>query len=299
MKLNYFNIKNFGDALNPIIFYKLLPGFFDEDPSVNFFGIGSIIGENMKAFQRKIIFSSGYAYGKLPILDTSFDIVCVRGPLTAKALKLDNALAITDGAALLREFNFKPEKKEYEFSFMPHIGSETKFPWKNICTEAGINYVSPTADPMFVISEILKSKVVVAEAMHFAIVADTLRVPWVAVKAYSSVNSFKWQDWTGSLNMSYRPWSLGSLFEHGSLSNKLRQKTRNRLPGMAYDALTRTYLGYQNIFLKDATVRKLRNVRDLAPQLSNEHYLNSKTDGLLEKLEVVRKRYDHVYSNRV
>ena len=291
MKLNYFNIKNFGDALNPIIFYRLLPGFFDEDPSVNFFGIGSIIGNNMRVFQRKVIFSSGYAYGKVPALDASFDLVCVRGPLTAKALKADNRLAITDGAALLREFKFQPGKKEHEYSFMPHVESETNFPWKDICTEAGMNYVSPTADPMFVISEILKSKVVVAEAMHFAIVADTLRVPWIAVKAYPGINDFKWRDWTRSLNMDHHAWSLGSLFETESLNKKLRRKTGNRLPALLYNALTKSYLGYQDLFLRDATVRKLKNIKVLAPQLSNENYLNSKIDGLLEKLEVVKNKY--------
>ena len=291
MRLNYFNkINNFGDALNPLIFNKLLPDFFDDDPSCDFFGIGSIIGDTMKESLHKIIFSSGFAYGSLPTLDSSYEILCVRGPLTAKALKIDQALGITDGAALVREFRFQKLKKEYEFSFMPHHRSETKYPWKNVADETGINYVSPLSDPLFVIDEILKSKVVIAEAMHFAIVADVLRVPWIAVKAYPGINDFKWHDWTQSLHMSYNPASLGSLFEETSLNEKLRQKTANKLPSSFYKAMTQTYIGLQG-FLRDATVRKFRKVLKLAPLLSNENVLDEKTDRLLEKLEYVKGKY--------
>jgi len=298
MKLNYYNVNNFGDALNPLIFYKLLPNFFDNEPSTEFFGIGSIIGENMKKFKRKIIFSSGFAYGKAPVIDSSFEMVCVRGPLSAKALKIEKELAITDGAALLREFNFPSLRKDYAFSFMPHFESEKKYPWKTLCAEIGINYVSPTADPMFIIDEILKSKVVVAEAMHFAIVADVLRVPWIAVKAYPGINDFKWHDWTQSLDMVYKPESLASLFEEASLDKKLRQKTANKLPAFVYSAMARSYVGYQDLYLKDATVRKFKKITNVAPQLSKDRDLNVKVGDLLEKLEVIKNRHKkHCYDN--
>src|SRR5436190_19716735 len=101
MRLRYFESKNFGDALNPHLFNRLLPNFFDDDPSTDFFGIGSILGFNMfKNANRKIIFSSGFAYGTKPTIDDTFDIFCVRGPLTAKALSLSEKLAIADGGIL-------------------------------------------------------------------------------------------------------------------------------------------------------------------------------------------------------
>lgn len=292
MRLNYFKrINNFGDALNPLIFHKLLPGFFDDDPSSDFFGIGSIIGDTMKKFAHKIIFSSGYAYGSLPTFDSTYDIVCVRGPLTAQALKIDQTLAITDGAALLREFKFQQSEKKYEFSFMPHFESEMKYRWKDIALETGVNYVSPLADPLSVINEILKSRVVIAEAMHFAIVADVLRVPWIAVKAYPGINDFKWRDWTQSLNMTYHPVSLAALFEGTSLDKKLRQKTGNRLPSFVYKTMTKSYLSYQKSYLINATIRNFEKIMKLQPQLSNESTLTEKSDRLLEKLEFVTRKY--------
>ena len=291
MRLNYYKGNNFGDALNPLIFHKLLPDFFDDDPAIDFFGIGSIIGANMKEYERKIIFSSGFAYGTKPTLDASYDIISVRGPLTAKALNIDPNLGIVDGAALLREFNFTKPAKAYDFTFMPHFESEKKYPWEKICREAGIHYVSPTSDPLFVIDEILKSKTVIAEAMHYAIVADVLRVPWIAVKAYPGINDFKWNDWTKSLDMEYNPTSLGSLFQEPELNKKLKEKTNGKLPGAIYTMLTKAYIGYQEVYLKGATVKGLRDVTRLAPQLSKDNVFHEKTDRLLEKLSLVRQKY--------
>lgn len=34
---------------------------------------------------KKIIFSSGFAYGKILKIDASYNFICVRGPLTAQA----------------------------------------------------------------------------------------------------------------------------------------------------------------------------------------------------------------------
>src|SRR3569623_1144475 len=43
------------------------------------------------------------------------------------------------------------------------------------------------------------------EAIHGAIVADTLRVPWIPVACSPEVAPFKWIDWTQSLGLDYRP----------------------------------------------------------------------------------------------
>ena len=134
MKLCYYSEKqNLGDAINPLIFNKFLPDFFDNNEEEKFLGIGSIIGfpEFHKA-EKKIVFSSGFAYGELPKIDDSYDFICVRGPLTAKKLGLDIKTAITDGAILINTFDFGTPEKIYKYSFMPHIGSESFYPWKEL-----------------------------------------------------------------------------------------------------------------------------------------------------------------------
>jgi succinoglycan biosynthesis protein ExoV len=46
---------------------------------------------------------------------------------------------------------------------------------------------------------------VLTEAMHGAIVADTLRVPFVPLVSSREISSFKWMDWTLSMDLPYRP----------------------------------------------------------------------------------------------
>jgi hypothetical protein len=46
---------------------------------------------------------------------------------------------------------------------------------------------------------------VVAEAMHAAIAADALRIPWVATSLYDHVATLKWLDWCESLSLLYSP----------------------------------------------------------------------------------------------
>lgn len=292
MRLKYYTKPNFGDALNPIIFNKLLPGFFDEDPARDFFGIGSILGLPMvKKANKKIIFSSGFAYGNLPRLDSSYDIISVRGPLSAKALKIDQKLGIVDGALLLREFDFEKVDKIYDFSFMPHWESELRYPWKQLCDEAGIHYVSPTANPHFIMDEILKSKCVIAEAMHFAIVADTLRVPWISVKSYSSINDFKWRDWTTSLNMNFDPIPLAGLYSPEVVKAFLQRKGPVNILNPVYDAIASIRAGYEHLFLKKRVIEGFEKAKKSDPQLSSDSLFNSKVDNLMDRLNFVEQKY--------
>lgn len=90
---------------NPIIFNTLLPDVFDGNRTEIFIGIGSILGlkKGYPETRKKYVFSSGFAankpdtYGTLPQIDQSCEILCVRGPLTAKALNIPETKAVTDG----------------------------------------------------------------------------------------------------------------------------------------------------------------------------------------------------------
>ena len=278
--------------MNPMIFNKFLPNFFDEDPEHDFFGIGSILGLSMvKKARRKIILSSGFAYGSIPEIDASYDIICVRGPLTAKALNINKKLGIADGALLLKEFGFAQVDKEYDFSFMPHWESEKKYPWKKICAEAGINYVSPTSDPNFIIQEILKSKSVIAEAMHFAIVADTLRVPWTPVKCYPSINEFKWRDWTSSLEMEFSPFQIVGLHDPTVIEDFLRRKSPVNFPNMFYRVLAEARSGYEDIFLKSQVIKGFKKAKNRVPQLSKDSLLSEKVEALMNKVHYTERKY--------
>lgn len=206
---------NFGDDLNPVIWKHYLPELLDDDPASVFVGIGTVLSERMRQAlrerlppgARKVVFGTGTGYGAHPTLDESWDVRCVRGPLTAAALGLDARLAITDPAILLAAMPTytAPVTPQQTVSFMPHRASKRKGDWAAICAMAGVRYLDP-ADPVDdVIEGIRSSQLVVCEAMHAAIVADAFRVPWMPVVCYDHILGFKWEDWCRSLGMTYRP----------------------------------------------------------------------------------------------
>ena len=215
MKLFYYetrsHAKNFGDELNPWLWPKLLPELNDCSNNI-FVGIGTLLNESTTELvvpaRNVIFFSTGVGYGRSLRFraPSNWKIYCVRGPLSAKRLNLPDSLAITDGAALLKRY-FTPiseAKRRYGFSYMPHFRHGSRDLFKAVCKRAGIHYIDPTGEIEEIIADILHSKVLISEAMHGAIAADTLRVPWIPVRTSPKILPFKWQDWCASVRLPYR-----------------------------------------------------------------------------------------------
>jgi succinoglycan biosynthesis protein ExoV len=214
MKLYYYDRHaNFGDGMNAWLWPRLLPGSFDAEDGISFSGIGTIIGPDMPLSRRWIVFTSGVGYDGVPkdFGGAGWSIVAVRGPLTAAALGLEARAAVTDGAILLAtlpEYTALSESKRDGIIFMPHHQTDGDADWLEVCRRAGVEYLPARLDSREVIARIRGAKLVLAEAMHAAIVADTMRVPWVPITGSPQVNSFKWLDWARSLQMSYEPIAL-------------------------------------------------------------------------------------------
>lgn len=209
---------NFGDDLNgwlwPLIFGKAS----DMGKDVLFYGIGSILSKStnlvdINTHLTKIIFGTGVRPGFEPIkTDKNWDIKFVRGPLSSMALG-GNVKYITDAAYCIRSMEAFPTflnaKKIHEISVMPHISSISKFDWQSICEKLGVNYISPHSESGVeqTIKDIASSKYVISEAMHGAIVADLLRVPWnrfvlsTPTGEGSVISEFKWMDWLFSIKI--------------------------------------------------------------------------------------------------
>jgi len=218
MKLWYYRdpAGNFGDDLNPWLWSRLLPGYFDEQPDALFLGIGTIIRAGLPAAARKVVLGSGMGYGEPPHLDQTWEFHCVRGPLTAARLGLPASLATTDAAALVSTVFEAGRHPRRDVSFMPHHVSATLFDWRPLCRRLGIRYVDPAAAVEPTLAALAGSRLVIADAMHAAILADTLRIPWVPVTIYGHANPFKWNDWCASLGLEYEPVRLPAPFDNSN-----------------------------------------------------------------------------------
>ena len=213
MKLHYFRSRhgNFGDDLNGWLWPELMPGVWDSGADgITFVGVGTILNKLVPDSRLKIVLGSGVGYAPLPsgLHDGSWDVLAVRGPLSARAAGLPADKAITDGAILLSWLPGlvkRPQERTGGVVFVPHVSSAETGAWEDICERLGITYVDPRWDFRKVFALIGDARLVLADAMHAAIVADTFRVPFVPLVSSSEISSFKWMDWTLSMDLPYRP----------------------------------------------------------------------------------------------
>lgn len=99
--------------------------------------------------------------------------------------------------------------------FMPHFESLAHGARGDAAAAADIELIDPRGDPASIIAAIGRCQLLLSEAMHGAIVADALRVPWVALRPLAPVHRAKWCDWADALGMevAFQPLTASSLSE--------------------------------------------------------------------------------------
>jgi succinoglycan biosynthesis protein ExoV len=194
--------RNFGDELNTLIWPRLLSNFFDDDPAEVFLGIGSILEAGHAACALKVAAGAGYGgYAPAPTLDASWVVHWVRGPRTARRLGLPESYGLGDPAMLLPQAIWRSSPPGDAIGFMPHHDSLGRGAWHEAASAAGVKLIDPHGDPAAIIAAIGSCRVLLSEAMHGVIVADTLRVPWIALRPLAPVHHAKWLDWAETLDL--------------------------------------------------------------------------------------------------
>jgi succinoglycan biosynthesis protein ExoV len=301
MKLYYHEgiFRNFGDDLNLWLWPRLIGDVINDKNDGLFVGIGTLLNSRVPAHQNVVIFGTGYGYGPLPKpIPKSWHTYCVRGPLTARALGLAPTFAIADGAILLRILDLPKPSTSHPVSFMPHWESANFGAWKEVCRQAGVNYIDPREPLESVLDSIRSSEKLVTGSMHGAIVADAFRVPWIPVRPFAKWHFMKWFDWAGSLEVKIDFESLpaSSLDEiiHDR-SPKLRNLVRRLKfsPPTPEESTIRLspIMTKANPWCVGRAVRALSILSTRPGQLSRDNSLNRATSRLVDCLERLRKDY--------
>jgi succinoglycan biosynthesis protein ExoV len=219
---------NFGDDINLWLWGRLLPDCWDEQDGIRFAGIGTIITHTMPPARSWIVLGSGAGYGPPPqgFGGPGWCIMSVRGPLSARVLDLPADKSVTDAALLLNqlpEYRPLPESERAGTVFVPHHQALETGAWREACRRASVSYVDPRDESKAVIDSLRRARLVIADSMHAAIIADALRVPWIPVATSLEINTFKWMDWTQSMDVPYEPIRLpGSTVAESIRSATLR-----------------------------------------------------------------------------
>jgi hypothetical protein len=236
MKIHMFeHFPNYGDVLNKHIWPLYFGAQLAHQDDILMFGIGTLLGQIIKHDGRVIVCGSGCGYEPDLSVVANYRIFWVRGPNSAKLLGLPESVAVTDPAILV-DVCFPPAPRSDRIVFMPHWETAWNPLWRRVCALAGIDYVDPLGDVTKVSAQLSSAKLVIAEAMHGAIVADAYRVPWIAVSTSPRVNLFKWHDWAASLQLKptfhvLPPLGLSDIFRGLTGDAKTADKLRHEIKG--------------------------------------------------------------------
>ena len=291
---------NLGDELNAFIWPSLFKNAYScNNDGIAFLGIGSILSPDptynwwMKE-STKIIFGTGVRpFSQNLCLDDTMHIYFVRGPLSCNYLGLDKSKSITDSAYCLQ---FTPHFKDIVkvkrtknvIGLIPHFQSLKYVNWDEICYKLGYVFISPICDGNNIIpilKTIASCDYIISEAMHGAILADIMRIPWArfVFSTYrnesSQVSEFKWMDWMFSLNLKYP----------GFLPIPMTNKINN---GIAKISRGKIYLN--SVFKHSITKIIIKKMVEWEPSytLSKDYILNKVNSKLCEQIEKFRKDYE-------
>ena len=286
--------KNFGDELNTVLWPRLLPDFFDDDPAQRFLGIGSILDSRHAGPAIKLVAGAGFGGYEAPArIDRTWSIGWVRGPWTARTLAVEQRLGLGDPASLLPLINLARDGAGRAVGFMPHFESAQRGHWIEATQAAGVVLIDPRGDPLRVVEAILNCRVLLSEALHGVIVADAFRVPWVALEPLVAIHRFKWLDWAQSMELSlvFRSLRASSALEWVNASGMSRRHSGRALIDR-HAALLRA-VGRHGLIERAAS--QLRMIARAEPQLSHPLVLTRAQQQMMDGLNALCRRHAGSY----
>ncbi len=283
---------NVGDDLNPWLWRRLAPELCDETNPVLFIGIGTILSHRLPREPLKVVFGSGCGYVRPPTLDERWRVYCVRGPLTARRLGLSPDAAVTDPALLARTTPLPARPARHRAALMLHHESLSQADWPRLCQRADLHCIDPRQPVEQVLAEIQETRLLLTEAMHGAILADALRVPWIPVRLYSRFLEFKWRDWTQSIQTPLELNDVPPVFERPldapTAALHTFKKSLGRL-GLGKEKWKRLQLRRSSEKEVDRTLKTLQSLaRAARPCLSPDAVLRALEQRLQDRLAALR-----------
>jgi succinoglycan biosynthesis protein ExoV len=169
---------------------------------------------------------------------------------------------------------------------MPHFQSAARGAWHLAAGLAGVRLIDPRGSPGEILQAIGRCKLLLSEALHGVIVADALRVPWVAIRPRVRVHRAKWADWADTMELRPR--------FHGLPASSLPEWAGGLPLGsfhMGRMWLDRQDRRHETIPAERMVTRAgnaLRLTAQAPPQLSAEHVLDRCQSRMLDAVQAIR-----------
>jgi len=199
--------RNFGDLLTPLLIQKFshLNTTWSEAKDSDLVMVGSIL-EHLPKDYSGIIAGCGKLHENIPSSFPNAKILAVRGPLTAKALKLTGNVLMADPGLIADELVGYQDKK-YNLGLVPHW-TDTELEHNPIFLKYNPKIIRVSDDPLKVIQEIGQCRKIVSSSLHGIIIADAFGIerrieisPKVLANPKQEGGLFKWHDYCQSIGM--------------------------------------------------------------------------------------------------
>lgn len=305
MKCYYYDATpNVGDELNRYLWRNVLaPELFAGSSRVGLLGVGTLLGEDfckrLSECERIVVFGTGAGYGRLPVIDSRWDIRCVRGKQTAQAIGIDERRAIADAAYLLGTLDWR-SSSDGPTVVIPHHASLAYIDWETVCQQAGLTFLSPALPLEEFLGKLAGARLVLTEAMHGAIFADIARIPWVPFRFGPNFLERKWYDWSQMFGLSptilkadafYDP-AFCYVEEGRAYHTKRRVKSFLARAGMGKKRwLKQIPPGQMSGAAGDKLAQFLQRLANERAYLSEEQLFKVRVAGLYEELTAFSKAY--------
>ena len=202
--LYWYNDRNWGDALNPVL-VQIISGkkarYTPYPYCDRYLVVGSIL-EN--ADEKTEVWGSGFIKQGSKLKSPPQKIHAVRGPLTRAAL-LDNGVdcpEIYGDPALLLPLFYNPDvPKKYDVGIIPHY-VDNNHPWiEQQRSESGVHVIDARSDTWDFVRAVKSCKVVLSSSLHGLICSDSYGVSnaWIQLSNEVIGGDFKFRDYRLSI----------------------------------------------------------------------------------------------------
>lgn len=202
--LHWWNQKNWGDALNPVIaefVSERAVKFTKIKYCDGFLAIGSVLS---LANSRTTVWGSGFMLSDQTCKESPREICAVRGPLTRDMLleqAVDCPEIYGDPALLLPLFYNRYIEKKYRLGVIPHY-IDAEHPWvKAIGIHKDVSVIDVESDIFDFVDAVKSCEFIVSSSLHGLICADSYGIPNIQIELSKNVagDNFKFRDYATSI----------------------------------------------------------------------------------------------------
>lgn len=203
MYVKWFNSKNWGDALNPILveyISGIKPKRLRKNKKVketNYLVVGSILDW---ADKNSIVWGTGFIDKNRKLKEEPKKITAVRGPLTRnKVLEQGYSCPqIYGDPSLLFPRYYNPNiKKSYRLGIIPHYVDWKNKLIKKYRNNPNILFINIRGDIFNVVRQVLSCETIASSSLHGLIIADAYKIPstWLEISNKIIGEGFKFKDY--------------------------------------------------------------------------------------------------------